>query len=182
MPGLLVGPGEHKTHIGHRRIVNPDLATIQIPAIAVLFGDSANARNIRAGFRLGDAIGSFCCRAQQIRQPSGALCIGPMPDKQSRNQFDETTLICNGSVATRQFFHDQRVSNGIKSRAAHFLWHANAEKAELSHLPVDVRREGLFAVKLFGNRTNDVIGKLPRHFPDLGVGFRDKQSKTPVTV
>ena len=150
-PAALIGAGEHEADVGDRRVVDPDLAAVEPPALAVPRRGGADAGHVGAGLGLGDAIGGEFLGPHQRSQPRRAAGRRAVPHQQRRDEFDEAALVGDRSVAARQFLHHDRIGECIEAGAAEVFRHRDAEQTEPAHLPVDLSGKPLFAVKLLGH-------------------------------
>lgn len=64
--GLLVGPRQNETDIGNGRVMDPDLAAVKHPAVAVAFRRRPNARYVGSGLGLGDAVSDLGAHVQNV--------------------------------------------------------------------------------------------------------------------
>jgi hypothetical protein len=124
-------------------------------------GRRANARNVRAGFRLGDAIGDLGAHAENLRQ-HGLLALRAVAHQQGRDELDEAALIGDGGVTPAQFLHHHRIGQRIETRPAERFRHADAEEAELGHFIVKPGREALLAIQFLGYRPDHFVGECAR--------------------
>ena len=171
VPGLAVRAGEDEAVIGHRGVVDPDLATVEPPAVAVPDGLGPDARDIRSRLGFGDAIGNRLSCRHDIRKDRCPLGPGSVPDQQRRDQFDQSALIRDRRIPARQLLHDQRIAQRVEAGAAHVFGHADPEQPEFAHLLVDFRRKAFVAVEVGGDRADGAICEIPGHVANLEMGF-----------
>src|SRR6218665_2350975 len=84
---------QHEGHVGHGRVVNPQLGTVEQPAVAVAHGGGLHARDVGAGARLGDAVGRALGCGNERTNPLVLLRIGAVRAQQRGHQFDQTALV-----------------------------------------------------------------------------------------
>ena len=171
LPAVGVGAREDHGEIGHRRVVDPQLAAVEPPAGGRPGRRRADARHVGPGLGFGDRVGGAPPRLQQRGEVALVLRRRAVLRQQGGHQLDQPALIGNRRVAAGELLHHDGVGHAVRAGPAQLLRDGDAEEPQLRHLAVQVFGKALARVELDGDRADLRVGKLPGGVPDERVAL-----------
>ena len=176
-PARRVGAREHAREVAHRRVVDPELAAGERPAVGGARRRAAQVREIGAGLSFGERIGTAAFGLEQRPQVALVLLGRAVRGEQRPDELHQPALVGDRGVAARELLHHDRVGERVAARAAERFRDRDAEEAEAGHLRVQLGGKALRLVELARDRPDALVGEPAHRVADLQVALGEERRR-----